>query len=97
MTGDPHAHPRPCPADLRAAIAVTRVVLQEGGSGHAEAHAAATGHGICPACTAVAAASLGITLASVMAGDKAFTSEPVRLRLLAAVDAAEQELGAAPN
>ena len=97
MTGDPHAHPRPCPADLLAALAVTRVVLQEGGSGHAEAHAAATGHGICPACTAVAAASFGIALASTMAGDKTFTSEPVRLALLAEVDAAEQELGSASN
>lgn len=88
-------HPRPCPADLRAAAAVTRAVLDA--AGHAEAHAAATGHGICPACTAVAAASLGVALASTLAGDTAFTSEPVRLALLAAVDAAEGELGGAPN
>jgi len=88
-------HPRPCPADLRAAIHVTRAVLQ--GGGHAEAHAAATGRGICPACTAVAAASLGVALASTMAGDKSFTSEPVRQALLDAIDAAEGELGGSPN
>ena len=88
-------HPRPCPADLRAAAAVTRAVLD--GGHHAEAHAAATGHGICPACVAVAAASLGITLASTVAGDKTLVSEPVRQALLAAVDAAQAELGAASN
>ena len=88
-------HPRPCPADLRAAIAVTRAVL-DGGS-HAEAHQAATGRGICPACTAVAAASLGVALASTLAGDKSFTSEPVRQALLDAIDAAEGELGGSAN
>jgi hypothetical protein len=90
-----HDHPRPCPADLRAAIDVTRSVLD--GAGHAEGHQAATGRGICSACVAVAAASLGVALASTLVGDKAFTSEPVRQALLAAIDAAEAELGGASN
>ena len=95
MTGDPGDHPRPCPADLRAAIHVTRAVLNA--SDHADAHQIVTGRGICPACTAVAAASLGVALASTMAGDKSFTSEPVRQALLDALDAAEGELGGSPN
>jgi hypothetical protein len=95
MTGDSHAHPRPCPADLRAAIDVTRAVLD--GGGHAEAHAAATGRGICPACVAVAAASLGTAIVSTVRGDKTFTSEQSRQVMLAALDAAQAELGAAPN
>ena len=88
-------HPRPCPADLRAAIDVTRSVLD--GAGHAEGHQAATGRGICPACVAVAAASLGVALASTLVGDTGLMSERVRLALLDAVDATEAELGAAPN
>ena len=45
----------------------------------------------------MAGISYGITLASTMAGDTAFMSEPVRQALLAAVDATLAELDAAAN
>jgi hypothetical protein len=86
-------HDRPGIADMRAALLATRAILDRADD---TAHQAAEG-GSCPACTAVAAASLGITLASTLAGDTAFVSEPVRGALLAAVDAAERELGSAAN
>ena len=89
-----HDHDRPDTADMRAALATTRAILN--GADDTAHQAAATG-GSCPACTAAAADPFGITCASTMAGDQSFTSEPVRLALLAMVDAAEQELGAASN
>jgi hypothetical protein len=89
---DPHDH-RPGIADMKAALTVTRAVL---GGADETAHEAAGG-GSCPACVAVAAASYGITLASTMAADTGFVSEPVREALLAAVDATERELDSAPN
>jgi hypothetical protein len=93
MTGDPHDHARPGLADMRAALATARAVLL---GDDPAAHAAASA-GSCPACTAMAGISFGITLGSIMAGDPAFVSEPVRGAMLAAVDAAEAELRAAPN
>ena len=96
MTGGPPAHPRPCPADLYAAAVLTRAIL--GGSGHGENHAiVTTGHGTCPACIAVAAASYGVTLASTAAGDTSLMSEPVRLALLALVDETLAELRGTSN
>jgi hypothetical protein len=92
-TGDPHEHARPGLDDMRAALATARAILLGDDPG---AHAAA-GSGSCPACTAMAGISFGITLGSIALGDAAFVSEPVRGAMLAAVDAAEAELRAAPN
>ena len=88
---DEHTHPDR--ADMRAALAVTRGIL-EGADG--AAHEAA-GSGSCEACTAMAGISWVISFASTLAGDTAFVSEPVRLALLDAVDASEAELRAAGN
>jgi hypothetical protein len=87
-------HTRPDLADMRAALVIARAILD--GADHDTAHQAA-GAGSCPACVAMAGISFGITLASTMAGDAMFVSEQTRARLLAAVDAAQQELDAAPN
>ena len=79
---------RPRPARHRRhegrARSSTRVILD--GADLTTAHEAAEG-GSCPACVAVAGISFGITLASTVAGDTAFMTEPLRLALLAAVDA----------
>jgi hypothetical protein len=95
MNDNPHDHARPDLAAQQTALHVARAILD--GADLKTAHEAATGGGSCPACVAVAGISFGITLASTLAGDKTFTSEPVRGALLAAVDAAERELRAAPN
>ena len=89
----PHDHDRPDTADMRAALATTRAILN--GADH-DAHQAAES-GSCAACTAMAGISYGTTLASTMAGDTGFMSEPVRLALLAAVDATEAELRGSAN
>lgn len=94
MSDDLHDHARPDLADMRAVLATARAILD--GTDHGTAAQAAEG-GSCPACVAAAGISFGITLASTVAGDTAFVSEPVRARLLAAVDAAQAELDAAPN
>lgn len=94
MNDSPHDHARPDLADMRAVLVTARAILD--GADHDTAHQAA-GAGFCPACTAVAGISFGITLASTLAGDQAFVSEQTRARLLAAVDATQQELDAAPN
>ena len=95
MNDSPHDHDRPGIADMKAALHVTRVILNS--ADLKTTHEAVVAAGCCPACVAVAGISYGTTLASVMAGDEALMSEQTRLRLLAAVDAAERELGAAPN
>ena len=92
-----HDHVHPAPADMRTALAITRTILETGSLADAHQAAVAAAHGTCPVCIAVAGISFGITLASTVAGDQAFTSEPVRLALLAAVDVAEDELRGAPN
>lgn len=92
-TGDPHEHARPGLDDMRAALRVVRAQL----TGDDPAAHAAAAAGTCPACTTLAATSFGITLGSIALGDAAFVSEPVRGAMLAAVDAAEAELRAAPN
>ena len=89
-----HDHARPGIADMRTALAVTRAIL--GGASLAANHRAVEG-GSCPACVALAGISFGITVASTMAGDKMFVSERVRFVFLDALDAAEAELGSAPN
>ena len=88
----PHEHDRPDQAAMLAALDLTEAILT---TDEPATRQAASGG--CPACTAIAAASFGITLASTMAGDKMFTSEPVRLALLDAVQAARDELRAAGN
>jgi hypothetical protein len=92
-TADLHEHARPGPADMRAALAAARAILLRDDQA---AHDAASA-GTCPACTVMAGISFGIMLASTALGDAAFVSEPARLACLAAVDAAEGELRAAPN
>jgi hypothetical protein len=88
-----HDHARPDTADMRAALAAARAIL----TGDDQAAHAAAGSGSCPQCTARAGISFGIALASTLAGDKPFVSEPTRRAMLAAVDAAQRELDAAPN
>jgi hypothetical protein len=48
-------------------------------------------------CSVVSAAQWSIALAAQVAGDSPFVSGRLRRVLLAAVEAAERELGAAPN
>ena len=92
MSDEPHDH-RPDRAAQRAALVVARAILA---GADADAHAAAAASS-CPPCTAMAGVSFGITLASMLAGDEMFVSEQTRARLLAAVDAAAQEIDTAPN
>jgi hypothetical protein len=94
MNDNPDDHDRPSLADHRTALLATRAILD--GADLKAAHEAAEG-GSCAACVATAGISYGLTLASTAAGDTAFMSEPVRLALLALVDATLAELDAAPN
>ena len=94
MSDGLHDHARPSLADHRTALLVTRAILD--GADLKAAHEAAEG-GSCAACVATAGISYGLTLASTVAGDKSFMSEPVRLALLALVDTTLAELDAAPN
>ena len=87
-------HARPGTADMRAALATARAILD--GADHGTTHQAAES-GSCAACTAAAGISFGITMASTVAGDTGFVSEPVRADLLALVDAAEAELRGSAN
>ncbi len=97
MTGQPgeaqHGHARPSAADMRASLRTARAVLL----GDDPGARAAAGSGSCPACTALAGISFGVTLASELTGDTAFVSERSRRAMLAAIDAAERELRAAGN
>jgi hypothetical protein len=87
MTSD---HERtPSRQDMLAALAIARAVVP----GNGDAHEAA---GDCPACTALAAASFGLSVCSTMAGEK-LVSERMIAAWLAAVDAAERELRSAGN
>jgi hypothetical protein len=95
VTGELHDHARPDPADMRASLAVNRAILD--GADPGTAHRAAMAAGACPACVAVAGISFGISVASTLAGDKISVSEGTRQVLLAAVEAAEREIGAASN
>jgi len=94
MNDTPHDHARPSLADHRTALLVTRAILDR--ADLKAAHEAAE-DGSCPACVATAGISYGLTLASTMAGDTAFMSEPVRLALLAAVDATLRDLDSGSN
>ena len=94
MTTDEHDHDRPDTADMRAALATARAILD--GASHGTTHQAAEG-GSCAACTAAAGISFGITMASTVAGDTGFVSEPVRQAMLDMVGAAEAELRGSAN
>ena len=94
MSDDQHDHDRPGIADMKTALAVTRVILDS--ADLKTAHEAAEG-GSCPVCVAVAGISYGITLASTVAGDEAFVNEPLRLALIAAVDATLRDLDSGSN
>jgi hypothetical protein len=87
-----HEH-RPDLAAQLAGIAVTRAILT---GADADAHQAAA-DAPCPACAAIAAASLVMAIASTLAGEAMFMSEELRRVFLAAVDAAEAELRSAGN
>lgn len=89
MTHDPG---RPAVADQRAVLATARAVLD----GDPDTAHQAAASGSCPECTVICAVQLGFALAASLTGET-FVSEPLRRQLLAAVDAAERELRAAPN
>jgi hypothetical protein len=89
-----HDPARPGVADMPASLAAARAILD--GSEPGTAHQAAE-TGTCPACVAVAGISFMITTVSTMAGDTMFVSERTRLALLAAVQAAEDELRGSGN
>jgi hypothetical protein len=93
MTTAAHDHARPDTADMRAALVVARAILD----GADDTARQAAGSGSCPACTAVAGISYGITMGSTLAGDTGFVSEPVRLAMLAMIDATEAELRGSAN
>ena len=88
-----HDHARPAIADQRAVLATARAVL----AADPDAAHQAAGSGSCDACTVVAALQLGFALVAQFTGERMFVSEGLRLQLLAAVDATQQELDAAPN
>ena len=93
MTTEPHDHHRPDTADMLASLAAARhILLGQDQAAHDTAEA-----GTCPACTTIAGASFMITTVSTILGDKVAVSERTRQVLLAAIDAAEAEIRAAPN
>lgn len=92
MTG-PDDHDRPSRADQQAVLATARAIL---GSDPAAAHQAA-GTGSCQACTVIAAMQLGYALVAEFLGERMFVSEPLRLKLAAAIDATQAELDSSAN
>ncbi len=92
MSDSPHDHARPDRAAQQSTLDVARAILDRDMPAAREAISAAA----CPSCVAVASLQFGFALCSVFAG-AAFITEPLRLRLLGLVDAAERELRGAPN
>ena len=92
MTSDLHDHARPDRAAQQSVLDIARAVLHRDMPGAHEAISAAA----CPSCVAIASLQLGFTLCSVFAGTP-FITEPLRIQLVAAVEAAQAELNAAPN
>jgi hypothetical protein len=85
-------HARPDVSAQRAVLAVARALLAaDPGAAHQAAQA-----GTCPACTVVSAVQFGFTLAAEFGGYQLVTG-PLRDRLLAVIEGAQHELGAAPN
>lgn len=91
----PHDHASPDITDMRAALGTARAILD--GADHRTVHRAAMAAGACPACVAAAGISFMISATSTWAGDTIGVSEETRRVLLAAVDAAEDELRSAGN
>ena len=87
------AHDRPATGDQLATLAAYRALLTRA-SYDVQHHSAATGD--CPACTAVAAAHFGITLAQQLAG-AGFVNGPLIPQLLALIDDTEAELRRSAN
>ena len=92
MSDDLHDHARPDRAAHLSALGIGRAIVHHDPAAAHEAVSAAA----CPSCVVVAGLQFGFTLAAVFAG-KPFVDEPLRLQLVAAIDAAERELRAAPN
>jgi DNA-binding helix-hairpin-helix protein with protein kinase domain len=87
------AHDRPATGDQLATLAAYRAVLTRA-SFDVQHHSAATGD--CPACTAVAAAHFGITIAQQLAG-AGFVNGPLIPQLLAMIDDTEAEVRRSQN
>ena len=93
MSDGLHDHAHPDLTDQRAVLATARAVLA---SDPDAAHDFAAS-GSCEACTVVAALQFGFALVAQFTGERMFVSEGLRLQLVAAVDATQAELDAAPN
>jgi hypothetical protein len=87
-----HDHGRPDIRVQRAVLAIARALLDN----DREAAALATLRVPCVPCLVLATAWFGFAMAAEAAGET-FMSEGLRARLLAAIDAAQGELDAAPN
>ena len=84
---------RPAVADQKAVLAAFREFLTRGSTGpggdvHNDALAALAADAACPACTAMAAAELGLPPAAAISGE-AYVSSELAALLLALVDATE--------
>jgi hypothetical protein len=91
MTAE-HEH-GPALSAQRAALAIARAVLT---GDHDTAIAAATQP--CPVCLALTVTHYWIAVAAILDGNRTgLVTEQVRRKLLAAADAAQRELDAAPN
>jgi hypothetical protein len=88
----PHDHTRPDRATQQTVLDIARAILVR----NPPAAHRAISDAACPSCVAIAATQLGFTLAVVFTGGT-FVSEPLRARLLAAINAAQAELDAFPN
>lgn len=90
-----HDHARPDLAAQKAVLAACRATLQD--ASPTAVHDVIDSSGACPVCVAVAGVSFGVAVASTLAGDELHVSGPVRLAILAAIDATEAELRAVGN
>ena len=89
-----HTHDRADVQTQLAALAVARAILNF----DSETAATATLGAGCPVCLVMVTAHMSFGLAARACGETGWPlSEELRLRLLASVDEAERELGAAQN
>ncbi len=92
MTAE-HEH-GPALSAQRAALAIARAAL----TGDPDAAAAVAATLPCPVCLALTVTHYWIAVCATLDGERSgLVSEALRLRLLAAADAAQRELDAAPN
>jgi hypothetical protein len=97
MTGEPHDHAHPGPAEQLAVLAVNRAVLR---GASPEAARQAAGDEACPECAVTVAVAFGITLAEELAAElvaklapgAVLDAGPIRAAILDVIDRAEQEL-----